>query len=145
MKLRDLVAMGRAARGIISGSRAFGAPLQASISLTNRCNLRCKHCFVYSPLLQKSAIRSARSSARRTGTGCSETQIQELQNVAADTAWIKSIIKEFIALGTRRFQFSGNGEVFMHPDVLEILSCAKDGGVPFHEFFGLAYNQWSAG
>lgn len=35
----------RAAMGIVHGNRTFGGPIQVSLNLTNRCNIRCIHCF----------------------------------------------------------------------------------------------------
>jgi len=46
---RDGLSRLRALLGIAHGSRALGPPLQVSLNLTNRCNVRCVHCYYYSP------------------------------------------------------------------------------------------------
>lgn len=54
--------------------------------------------------------------------------LKDLQTREADTARTKRLIGEILSMGTRRFQFSGYGEVFMHKDALELMALAKRGG-----------------
>ena len=53
MNWRERVSQARVVAGILHGGRAFGGPFQASFSLSNRCNLRCIHCYFYSPALEQ--------------------------------------------------------------------------------------------
>jgi MoaA/NifB/PqqE/SkfB family radical SAM enzyme len=43
-------------RGLLSGRKAYTAPLSVNIDATHRCNLRCAYCRWHSPLLEKSAL-----------------------------------------------------------------------------------------
>ena len=45
MGLRQWLPHVRAVMGIVHGSRAFGGPIQTNLRLTNRCNIRCIHCY----------------------------------------------------------------------------------------------------
>ena len=118
----------RAVMGILHGSRAFGGPLQAEFGLTNRCNIRCIHCYYHSPFLEKPSLRSVRK-ARQAGVELPEAEdLKKLQRLEADTTRTHALIDELIRTGTRRFQFSGNGETFLHRDALDFMARAKHAG-----------------
>ncbi|MFH0964068.1 MAG: radical SAM protein [Planctomycetota bacterium] len=115
----------RAAVGILHGSRAFGGPIQAGLALTWRCNLRCLHCYYFSPHAENRntfELRRMRREGRELPEGGGPPKPDR---VDADTARTNSLIDELVAMGTRRFQFSGAGEAFLHPDILEFMARAK--------------------
>ncbi|MFH0960578.1 MAG: hypothetical protein V1897_17965, partial [Pseudomonadota bacterium] len=118
----------RAVRGILHGSRAFGGPFQAEFGLTNLCNQTCIHCYYYSPFLEKASLRPVRK-ARQTGLELpSSENIGRLQTLKADTSRTNGLIDELIRMGTRRFQFSGNGEIFLHENALDFRGRVKNAG-----------------
>jgi len=78
-------------------------PLNASVELTMRCNLRCKHCYI--PLSQ------------RAGTGKKELSLNEF----------KGYFDEFADAGTLWLLLTG-GEPLLRPDFLEIYDAAKRNG-----------------
>ena len=128
MKPGEMLSRARVVAGIVHGRRAFGGPYQAGIYLTNRCNLRCIHCYYYSPFLEMPAMRQLRR-ARQKGSGLPDKgYLKDLQTREADTGRTRKLIREMLSTGTRRFQFSGYGEVFMHKDALELMALAKGGG-----------------
>lgn len=113
----------RAVMGIMHGSRAFGGPFQANISLTNRCNIRCIHCYSYSPYLE--SINLFKLSNRHTGR---ELPDGRLQKTDADYDRTMALIEKLITMGTRSFLFSGSGEPFLHKNILEFAERVKHAG-----------------
>jgi cyclic pyranopterin phosphate synthase len=117
----------KAALGIMHGSRAFGGPFQAQISLTSRCNLRCIHCYIYSHYhegpsffeLRKNqmAHQYSNDAPKKSAHGCD-----------ADIGKINSLIETLLSLGTRNFLFSGNGEPFLHKNILDFTERVKRAG-----------------
>lgn len=96
--------------GIKDGRKAFAGPEQVTVDLTNRCNQRCIGCWTYSPFLKnkpKAALLQ-----------------QELS-----LAVVKSLIKSLAKMGTKRLRFTGGGEPFMHPSIMEIIAYAKENGL----------------
>lgn len=123
----------RAAVGIAHGSRAFGGPPQVSLSITNRCNVVCTHCFIRSPHLQRPLFRVERraklgpASEQRHAPEITE-QTGVLESLDADANRTRELIRELLRMGTRRFQFTGNGEVFLHPQAVEFMALARESG-----------------
>ena len=128
MSWRHRVSQLRTVMGIMHGSRAFGGPFQALLSLTNRCNLRCLHCIFYSPHLERPNLVPVRRARMMSLELPSEKDIRRLQHIDADTDRTKTLVKDLIRMGTRRFQFSGSGEPFLHKNALEFMSLAKHAG-----------------
>ena len=93
--------------GIQHGRKAFTGPEQVAIDPTNKCNLRCISCWLYSPLLKK-----ARPS--------DEWLKKELSKEA-----LIRLIDDLASLGTKRIRFTGGGEPFMHKDLMEIIEYAR--------------------
>jgi MoaA/NifB/PqqE/SkfB family radical SAM enzyme len=100
--------------GIMHGSRAFGGPVQAGISLTNRCNIRCIHCYYYSPYIEKPNLLELRRSRQKSEELPDKEYLRGLQRLDADSD-LTSI-------------FSGSGEPFMHKNALEFMGRAKHAG-----------------
>lgn len=93
--------------GIIHSRKAFVGPEQVVIDLTNRCNLRCISCWLYSPLLN-------------SDRPCGEWLRKELPK-----ARLIELIDDLASLGTKRVRFTGGGEPFMHRDLMEIIEYAR--------------------
>lgn len=79
------------------------------LELTNRCNLRCVHCYTDS----------------HPGSGDRDL---------LTTGAYESLLRQAYELGCRRVQFIG-GEPQLHPDLLRLLGTAKETGFEFVEVF----------
>lgn len=110
------------------GSRAFGGPIMANIGLTNRCNIRCIHCFFYSPFLETPTMRPLRLARMQGREGPGSDEIRRMQTLDAGPERTRRLIAELLRMGTAEFQFSGDGELFLHPQALEFMAQAKEGG-----------------
>jgi MoaA/NifB/PqqE/SkfB family radical SAM enzyme len=118
----------RIAAGIVHGSRAFGGPPQVVLNLTNRCNIRCLHCYFYAPAAETPNLPETRR-ARRAGRALPDAgHLAEVQEREADPRRTAAVIDEALALGTRRFQFGSFGEPFFSPHALDLMARAKRGG-----------------
>lgn len=80
----------------------LAAPETLTLSLLERCNLRCSHCWHESSPSVKNPV-VIRESARQ-------------------------VTEDFAALGGRAIRFTG-GEPLLHPDWLDLLSCAGAAGL----------------
>jgi MoaA/NifB/PqqE/SkfB family radical SAM enzyme len=114
--------------GILQGSRSFGGPVQMALNLTNRCNIRCIHCYFYSPRIENPNLFDVRKARRQGLSPPGNEQLRHLQRLDADTKLTHAVIDDAISMGTRRLQFGGNGEPFMHPSALEFMARAKRAG-----------------
>lgn len=96
--------------GHILKSKVTGrrAPVFLSLFITNRCNLRCKYCFVVDEGLSK-----------------------EVLHAEYDKKELFEIIDEFYALGTRMIFMLG-GEPLFHPDIGAIIDYIVDKGIYLH-------------
>lgn len=127
-RTRQALSLGRAALGIAHGDRACGGPVEASLSLTYRCNLRCNHCYYHSPLLECPSFAPVRL-ARLRGEAPERSEARaRLARPDMPHATAKRCIGELLAMGTRRFLFSANGEVLLHPHALELFAQVKRAG-----------------
>ena len=93
--------------GIVHGRKAFEGPEQVVIDPTNRCNLRCISCWLYSPLLNED--KPSRNWLKK-----------ELSKDA-----LFKLIEGLSSLGTKRIRFTGGGEPFMHKDLMEVIEFAR--------------------
>ena len=116
----------KALMGIMHGSRAFGGPIQANINITNRCNLRCIHCYYYSPHVKLPNFLKVRQ-CKQVDTNPDPEELAARLRLLVDTRCLMTAIDSLLASGTRRFQLSGYGELFMHPDILPLLERVKQG------------------
>jgi MoaA/NifB/PqqE/SkfB family radical SAM enzyme len=118
----------RIAAGIVHGTRAFGGPPQVCLNLTNRCNVRCLHCYFYAPAAALPNLPETRR-ARRTGAPLPDAEhLADVQKQDADFRRTADVIDEALALGTRRFQFGSFGEPFVSPHALDLMERAKRAG-----------------
>ena len=125
---RHLLSRFRALMGIVHGSRAFGGPVQASLSLTNRCNIKCIHCYYHSPYMEKPAWRILRR-ARMAGEELPDTEkLMQLKRLDFDAGRARTLVDELLGMGTRRFMLTGSGEMFLHPEAMELAARIKHAG-----------------
>lgn len=112
--------------GIAHGSRALGAPLQANLDLTNRCNVRCIHCYYYSPFALQPNYPDVRSAhlAGRQYTG-DDAAVRRRQQEEMSNANARQLIDDLLRMGTRRFQLSGLGEFFLHAHCVDFIRQIK--------------------
>jgi MoaA/NifB/PqqE/SkfB family radical SAM enzyme len=118
----------KALAGIAHGSRALGGPYEASLWLTNRCNLQCIHCYFYSPLLPEPNyfdVRAARDDKIPTP---SREELAARRTLNADSSATAALIDDCVSMGTCSFHFAGSGEPLMHPDALEFMARCKRAG-----------------
>lgn len=118
----------KAVMGIVHGSRAFGGPFQAAIEVTNRCNIRCIHCYYYSPFVEKPNFFALRRARRLSGELPAAQDLRHLQTLDADGEATRNLIDTLVRMGTRKFFFSGSGEPFLHRDILDFIGQAKRAG-----------------
>ena len=96
--------------GIFDGAHAYKGPHCVQIDLTNNCNNNCIACWCNSPLLGDRAIHP--NEKKKT----------------LDYDIVIKLINRLSVMGTKELYFSGGGEPFMHPQVMDILSYAKSKG-----------------
>ena len=97
--------------GILDGRRAFAGPAHVVIDPTNRCDNNCIGCWTRSPLLGSEAAPE-------------EWRRQELPYET-----LVALIDDLAALGAERVRFTGGGEPFVHPRILDLLAHVKDRGL----------------
>jgi MoaA/NifB/PqqE/SkfB family radical SAM enzyme len=97
--------------GIRHGRKAFQGPEQVVVDLTNRCNLRCLSCWLYSPLL--------------TGSQPS----YDLLNQELPGKKVFKLIDDLASMGTERIRFTGGGEPLIHKDFFRLAEYASKRGL----------------
>ncbi len=93
--------------GVFNGQYAFKGPLHVQIDLTNDCNNNCIGCWCNSPLLEEKAIPP------------------RVKKQFLPFSLLKELLDELSPMGTKEIYFSGGGEPFMHPEIMDILVYAK--------------------
>lgn len=114
--------------GIMHGSSALSGPYQATLGLTNRCNLRCIHCYFYSPYIERPNMLEVRRARQMKAELPNDEYLKSLQRLDADSDRTDALIDELLRMGTRHFQFSGFGEPFLHKKALEFMGRVKHAG-----------------
>lgn len=108
--LRDHIQQAKIAQGILD-KKVHTGPWHVQIDLTNICNNDCICCWCNSPLIGDKAM----------------TAEVKKQNLDHDT--VMNLIDELANLGTRDIYFTGGGEPFMHPEILDFMRYIKSKGI----------------
>jgi molybdenum cofactor biosynthesis enzyme MoaA len=90
------------AAGILN-NRVYAGPWDVQIDLTNQCNNDCIACWCNSPLLGNKSMP------------------WQIQKKALSYETVIRLIKELTRMGTRNIYFTGGGEPFMHPRILDFM------------------------
>ncbi|MDD5614450.1 MAG: radical SAM protein, partial [Candidatus Omnitrophica bacterium] len=98
-------------KGILQGSSAYTGPKTVVIDITNKCNLNCIGCWLYSPYAEKNT--------------------EEL-NRHLEIDKIKDLVDDLHKNGVEEIQISGGGEPLMHPNFIEIIKYIKAKNISTH-------------
>jgi MoaA/NifB/PqqE/SkfB family radical SAM enzyme len=121
----SLISKSRAMLGILHGSRSFGGPVMGCISLTTRCNIRCIHCYFHSPEASLPSFPNVRAARMGIQNPPSENELKRYECLDLDARAIRTLIEQLLSMGTRRFQLSGYGEPFLHPEIMDFIGRIK--------------------
>lgn len=97
--------------GILQGTKAYIGPAHVVIDPTNRCDNNCIGCWTRSPLLGDDGA----------------TDEWKRQELPFET--LTALIDDLADLGAERVRFTGGGEPFMHPRLMELLEHVKRRGL----------------
>ena len=128
MGCQEWMTQAKVLAGIAHGGRAFGGPYQASLWLSNRCNLRCIHCYYYSPLVAEPNDFDVREARQLGRPAPDQETVLKRRTLDADPERTRALIDDLIGMGTWSFHFAGSGEPLMHPDALEFMARVKQAG-----------------
>lgn len=95
----------------IINKKLFIGPKYAQFDLVNYCNLKCNFCFIHSPFLKKEFVKG--KSWKR----------QKLNFYL-----FKKVVDDLIEMQTKDFIFSGPGEPFLHPQMMEMIDYLEKKG-----------------
>ena len=96
--------------GIFDGKYSYKGPFHVQIDLTNDCNNQCIACWCNSPLLKERRLSGDEKKRR------------------LPFEMVKELLDDLRQLGTKEIYYSGGGEPFMHPQIMEILEYTKKKG-----------------
>lgn len=105
-KIKDLLQQARIAAGIID-RKVYTGPWHVQVDLTNECNNDCIACWCNSPLIGDKGMDS-------------ETRSKSLSKET-----VLRLIEDLDNMGTRTIYFTGGGEPFMHPHILDFMRVIK--------------------
>lgn len=97
--------------GVIDGLHAYKGPDFVQIDPTNDCNSNCIGCWCHSDLLKDLKFKAP------------------VKGQTIPTDLLKRVIDELTEMGTQALYFAGGGEPFMHPQLLDIITYAKEKGL----------------
>jgi len=97
--------------GVLQGQRALRGPRMLEIDLTNDCNNTCVGCWCHSLMMGADRF----SGQKKKQFLATEVLLELLDDAAAS--------------GTQAVQLAGSGEPFMHPDIIDVLTHAKQLGL----------------
>jgi len=103
---RDKIQKSKILVGIIL-KRPITGPYSVHIDLTNRCNNDCIACWSYSPLVK------------------GKTMSKELMQKELPYKLVIKLIDDLAKTGAREIYFTGGGEPFMHPKIIDIMQYVK--------------------
>jgi MoaA/NifB/PqqE/SkfB family radical SAM enzyme len=105
-RLKQIRQQVRVAAGILN-DRVYTGPWNVQIDLTNQCNNDCIACWCNSPLLGDKSMP------------------EQIRRQYLPYKKVIDLIDELYRMGTREIYFTGGGEPFMHPKVVEIMRMIK--------------------
>lgn len=105
-KMKDLLQQARIAAGIID-HKVYTGPWHVQVDLTNKCNNDCIACWCNSPLIGDKGM----DPDTRSKSLSRETMLR--------------LIEDLDNMGTRTIYFTGGGEPFMHPQILDFMRIIK--------------------
>lgn len=105
-KLKDYIQQIRIASGILK-KKVLTGPWSVQIDLTNQCNNDCLACWCRSKFLKDKAMKP------------------EVVKQSLSYEKVIGLIDELDKLGVRDIYFTGGGEPFMHPKILDIMRYIK--------------------
>src|SRR3989338_934205 len=97
--------------GIYDGQYAYNGPFHVQIDLTNNCNNNCIACWCNSPLLKEKKLSNA-------------VKMQYLP-----FGLVKSLLDEISIMGVTEIYYSGRGEPFTYPYIMDLLEYTKRKGL----------------
>ena len=109
-KVNGLIQQAKIAAGILD-RKVYTGPWHVQIDLTNQCNNNCIACWCNSPLLEDKAMD------------------EETKNKSLAYDIVLKLISQIDELGVREIYFTGGGEPFMHPRILDIMRYIKKKGI----------------
>jgi len=105
-RLKNTLQQAKVAAGILN-QKIYTGPWNVQIDLTNQCNNNCIACWCNSPLLGDKAMAPA------------------IKNKSLSFETAIKLIDGLDELGVRAIYFTGGGEPFMHPQILDIMRHIK--------------------
>ena len=99
----------KVALGIIS-KRPLTGPIAVSVDLTRQCSMACVMCWYWSPWLKEAPTRD---------WACEHI----------DYPLFLELLKDFKKLSVKRLIFGGQGDPFLHPEIMKILEATKKAGI----------------
>ncbi|HEX67910.1 MAG TPA: radical SAM protein [bacterium] len=97
--------------GVMDGKRAYTGPYFVQIDVTNSCNNNCIGCWCNSPLLGDKKMPP------------------RVKREFLPFSVLKELIEELRDMGCKEIYYSGGGEPFTHPEIMEILRFTKQQGM----------------
>ena len=110
LQLKSLIQKVKIASGILD-RRVYTGPWYVQVDLTNQCNNNCIACWCNSPLLGNQRMDSKTKSK------------------TLPFERVLHLIDELNDMGVQEIHFTGGGEPFMHPRILDIIKHAKNKGL----------------
>ncbi len=107
---KDAMQQAKIACGILD-KKVYSGPWHVQIDLTNTCNNDCIACWCNSPLLGD------------------KTMVEEIRKKSLPYDVVLKLIDDLDSLGVRDLYFTGGGEPYMHPNILDIMRHAKSKGM----------------
>ena len=107
IQLKGLIQKAKIAAGILN-RKIYTGPWHVQVDLTYRCNNNCLACWCNSPLLGDREMDS-------------KTKAKTLPFER-----VIHLVDELDAMGVREIHFTGGGEPFMHPRILDIMKHVKN-------------------
>ena len=96
-------------RGLLTTKMAYGAPFYVTIDITRRCNLQCVGC----------RFRPSQTAILASG----DPPIMDIS-----IHFVENLYEELSLMGIHTILLTGEGEPFLHPQLFDFISIAKERG-----------------